>query len=568
MEAQSPPISNPPPVTGFLPAASWAPVLASHPDQRFAAFLRRGIEHGFRIGANPSLKLRSSPAHLPSAASHPAVISHRIAEEVAAGTLVPVTPLIHGQPAVHCSPIGIIPKPHQPGKFRLIVDLSSPHGASVNDAISPDLSSLTYPRVDQAAALISMYGQGALIAKLDLHSAYRKVPVHPDDTHLLGIEWEGTTYLDRALPFGLRSAPKLFTAVADGYSWALVVHGYTDFTHYLDDFLFWSTPDSPRCGEALQTALRLGTALGLPAAPAKVVGPTTTLTFLGIEIDTVAQQLRLPADKLGRLKRTLLYWSESKNPTKRQLQSLIGLLNHAASVVPPGRTFTRELIANMKRPSRPEQRTRLTALAKADIAWWRLFVDDWNGVGILPRPHSSLPSQTVVSDASGSWGCGAFTCTDTQFFQLQWPQEWSTTCIAAKELLPIVASAAMWGASWRGKRVWFRCDNMAAVDALSSRTARDPVMAHLLRCLFFIQAHFEFELSASHIPGRDNRAADALSRNRLHVFLSLHPQASPSPAVLPSSLKDLLLLPPPPWTSNHWADLFKNILREASLRTQ
>ena len=141
----------------------------------------------------------------------------------------------------------------------------------------------------------------------------------------------------------------------------------------------------------------------------------------------------------------LTRWSESKNPTKCQLQSLIGLLNYAASVVPPGHTFIRELIANMKRPAHLKQRTRLTAEPKANIAWWRLFVDDWNGVRLLPQLASTPFSQTVVFDASGSWGCGVFTCTNTQFFQLQWPQSWSEICITAKELLPIVASAAIWG---------------------------------------------------------------------------------------------------------------------------
>ena len=51
---------------------------------------------------------------------------------------------------VHVSPIGLIPKGGQPGKFRLIVDLSSPHGASVNDGIDPDLCSLSYFSVDEA----------------------------------------------------------------------------------------------------------------------------------------------------------------------------------------------------------------------------------------------------------------------------------------------------------------------------------------------------------------------------------------------------------------------------------
>lgn len=61
--------------------------------------------------------------------------------------------------------------------------------------------------------------------KLDLKAAYRMVPVHPDDQPLLGIMWQGETNVDQALPFGLRSAPKIFTAVADGLEWAMRQEG-------------------------------------------------------------------------------------------------------------------------------------------------------------------------------------------------------------------------------------------------------------------------------------------------------------------------------------------------------
>lgn len=99
-----------------------------------------------------------------------------------------------------------------------------------------------------------------------------------------------------------------------------------------------------------------------------------------------------------------------------------------------------------------------------------------------------------------------------QWFQMPWPQSWAEVNVAAKELLPIMASAALWGKAWAGKRVLIHCDNTAAVQALTSRSARDPTLSHLLRCLFFFVAHFHFE-HVKHIPGRDNTAADALSRN-------------------------------------------------------
>ena len=93
---------------------------------------------------------------------------------------------------VHTSPICLIPKPHCPGKFHLIVDLSAPRGFSVNDGIDLNLCSLEYATIDQAAAMVRRAGRGALMAKLDHSAAYRRIPVHFDNSLLLGLEWQGT----------------------------------------------------------------------------------------------------------------------------------------------------------------------------------------------------------------------------------------------------------------------------------------------------------------------------------------------------------------------------------------
>ena len=90
----------------------------------------------------------------------------------------------------------------------MIVDLSAPQGASVNDGIDSELSSITCTSIDHLAALVISEGRGSFLVKADIQEAYRMVPVHPEDQHLLGVQWRGTVYIDRVLPFGLRSAPK------------------------------------------------------------------------------------------------------------------------------------------------------------------------------------------------------------------------------------------------------------------------------------------------------------------------------------------------------------------------
>ena len=132
----------------------------------------------------------------------------------------------------------MIPKKNKPGKWPLIVDLSSPNGFSVNDGISQELSSIKYTSLDHLACLVNSVGRGALLVKADIKEAYRMIPIHPQDQHLLEVRWNDLYYVDRMLPFGLCSAPKIFSAVADGLQWILTQRGITNLLHYLDDFIF------------------------------------------------------------------------------------------------------------------------------------------------------------------------------------------------------------------------------------------------------------------------------------------------------------------------------------------
>ena len=461
-------------------------------------------------------------------------------------------------PTLQISPFGVIPKRNRPGKWRLIVDLSSPHDHSVNDAISKDLSSISYTSLDDAATFIQHLGPGCLLAKLDLKEAYRAVPVHPADQPRLAVRWNNTVFLDRALPFGLRSAPKLFSALTDGLMWILHSKGVL---HYLDDFLLLGTAGSPDCQAALDTTLGACERLGLPVAPEKTEGPCTRLTFLGIEIDTMANQLRLPRDKQENLQTALRYWmghEHSQGPrrsgSKRELLSLIGLLNHAAQ---PGRAFLRNLINISTTVDSLDHRVHLNRAAREDLAWWHTFLKNWNGVGVLPP---TTPVHYLTSDVSGGWGCGA--TYRNLWLQLSWPSHWSRITIAPKEMAPIVLAMALWGPQWAGSRVCSLCNNAAVVCAINKKSARDPTLSRLLRLLALLCAVYDITLTARHQPGVQNTSADALSRNRLHSFLS--PQASPMPTVIPPSLQELVFNSDLHSTSPTWTRKWRDTLASAS----
>ena len=121
--------------------------------------------------------------------------------------------------------------------------------------------------------------------------------------------------------------------------------------------------------------------------------------------------------------------------------------------------------------------------------------------------------------------------------------------IAVKELIPILVAIILWGSEWREKRVLSYCDNSAVVSVLNSRYSRDKDLMQLLRCLFFLEAQLQFQLSGSHIPGAANSCADNLSRNQLAAFRISTPHADIYPTPIPSSLLQWLLLPCMDWTS-------------------
>ena len=154
---------------------------------------------------------------------------------------------------IHCSPLRVIPKKNKPNKWCLIVDLSSPTGESVNDGISRELSSLSYTSVDVVVEHILTLGRGFMLAKMDIKQAYRMIPVHLQDRPLLGMKWQGQVFVDKALPFGLRSAPTIFSAAADTLLWLMHQKGASVIKHYIDDFITAGKPQSEECQRNFET---------------------------------------------------------------------------------------------------------------------------------------------------------------------------------------------------------------------------------------------------------------------------------------------------------------------------
>ena len=357
------------------------------------------IRHGFPLGYTGPREHRILH-NLKSAAEHPDVVDAGRLQEVKQGHLAgpfSTPPLSNLQ----CSGLSVVPQKN--GSWRLIMHLSAPFGSSINDGISPNEYRLSYRTVDDAIHMVQQFGPGCFMAKMDLKHVFRICPVHPEDWELLGIHWRSQFYIDKRLPFGLRSSLALFNRVADAFEWILKFkYGISNILHYLDDYIMVQE-SYDACNNFISSFHTAADRLGIPLAEEKQVGPTQCLTFLGIELDSSRMSPRLPASKRDSLLADLPRWLDRRKCTKRELQSIIGSLSFACKVVPAGRTFLRRLIDLFTSVKRPHHHIYLNSSAQADFQWWLDFLLRWDGVSLFPEEHwSDADHLYLFTDASGT----------------------------------------------------------------------------------------------------------------------------------------------------------------------
>ncbi|XP_077778975.1 uncharacterized protein LOC144326297 [Podarcis muralis] len=286
---------------------------------------------GFRIPVAVPPTPRE-PQNQKSVRDRPDIARKKIEKEIKAGRVAGpfAVPPFEG---LHLSPLGIVPK-KSPGEFRLIHNLSYPKGGFVNDAIPQELCTVKYASFDQAVKMIRQFGRGALLAKCDIESAFRLLPVHPADFRWLGFKFQGAYFIDKAMPMGCSVACAAFESFSTFLDWALRFRTKSaGVSHYLDDFIL--VADSKQgCSALLGAFTALSEELGVPLAAEKTEGPATSLIYLGIELDTVAQTSRLPEEKLSALRAVIQQLLPLKKITLRQIQSLLGHLNFAYGALP------------------------------------------------------------------------------------------------------------------------------------------------------------------------------------------------------------------------------------------
>ena len=368
-------------------------------------FLYSGFSFGFPIHFEGE-RVSSTSKNLVSAFLHPTVVDDKIRKELDSHRLAgPFQfPPLH---PFRISPLGVVPKKTS-GEFRLIHHLSYPKGSSVNDGIESEHTRVCYATVDDAIKFIKLAGLGCFLAKTDIKNAFRIIPISPDDYNLLGMQWRGLYYYDRCMPMGCSSSCLTFETFSSAVEWiAIKKLNIGLILHLLDDFLIVASSVT-LCQDQLDLFLSLCSYLGIPMAPEKTCGPATTLSFAGIELDSICSEARLPIDKIHKSTQLISEFLGRKKETLKEVQSLSGLLNFACSVIKPGRAFLRRLIDPTVGIRSPHHLIRLNKEVKEDLKVWLSFLTEFNARSFfIDDVWQNSSKLSLYTDASGALGFGA-----------------------------------------------------------------------------------------------------------------------------------------------------------------
>ncbi len=480
---------------------AWHALLPDH--HRDKDFIMMGVKEGFRIlDEGSQIQTGVFVKNASSTRQYRDGVEIAIRKEMDLGNYQ----IVHSQPDI-VSSLGAIPK--DDGTVRLIHDGSRPADGSMNSYVTD--TSVSYDDIRTACKIIQ---PNNYLAKVDLKHAYRSVCIHPDNYRATGLFWKfqgaqtGTFFVDTKLPFGSSRSPKIFQTLSSAVCDIMHHHFQITVIAYLDDFLVVAATKS-ECEYGLAMLLRVLRYLGFYINWSKVVGPSTRLVFLGVQLDTVNYTLSLPADKLRSFKTLLQDFALRKRASKHQLEVLAGKLNWASQVISGGRVFLRRILTLKDSMAHQHHKVVLSEGFYGDIQWWQDFLSIFNGT---VKMQDSRPITSVHTDACME-GCGGVYNGD--YFYINWKTDLPSVGnwhINYKETFTIYAAAVKWGHHWENRRVIVYTDNITARSLINKGSTQNIDMMRYLRKLFWISSIHNFSLYAVYLPGKVNILADTCSR--------------------------------------------------------
>lgn len=351
------------------------------------------------------------------------------------------------------------------------------------------------------------------MVSIDLKDAYLSVPIHQDHRKYLRFLWKGTTFEFQCLPFGLSSAPRVFTKLIKPVMALLRKQGIRSLI-FLDDMLLMaeSKEELEKKTQEVLTILRL---LGFRINWEKSqLTPSHRIIYLGLIIDSMQMTFTLPEQKVQRTVAECQSAIRKGRVSVRELSRLIGRMSATVMAVLPAPLCFRGLQAAKNRSLTASQSfetvVTLTREAVLELQWWSQMLRKWNGCKI----HPWNPDLIIETDAS-LFGWGAVSGQVSTGGALVGGGK------GASHQCPGIA----WGGALAVKtflkdkgnmHVHLKMDNRTAISYINHMGGtRSHTLSQSACDLWHWCLQKGITLSAEHLPGKENLRADRESRTLL-----------------------------------------------------
>jgi ribonuclease HI len=409
------------------------------------------------------------------------------------------------------SRIFVVPKTN--GKWRPVIDLKS---------LNQCLHKKPF-RMETGQSIRRSLQKGMWTYSVDLKDAYFQVPIHPSSRKYLRLCHKGIVYQFRALPFGLATAPWLFTKVFRQV--AIMLRKKSVMLHqYLDDWLGKSMDTQVLIQNrevSLELIQRLGCVINWEKSELR---PTQNFEFVGIHYDLAEAVVSPALEKLERIRLLSTVFLEKSQVRAVKWQKLIGLLSSLEAMVPWGRIHLRAIQLNLNLLWSPQKQPQYHLVpvweeSREEILWWLNEKNLFKGSPL----HHPDPQVTVCTDASmEGWGAHS----DNWKTSGYWSQQEKSSHINVLEMKAVTNALRELNPS-ANTNILVKSDNNTVVAYINKQggTRSVDLMLEVYQ-LFQLLQERNLTLRARYLPGIRNVLADSLSRKDqiLPSEWSLHPQ--------------------------------------------
>lgn len=373
-------------------------------------------------------------------------------------------------------------------------------------------------KLEDLRTALKLISRDVYLAKIDVKDAYFFISIHPEHRKYLRFQWQGNSssnskilYQFNVLPFGLSTAPYVFTKVMKPVAKLLRTAGYLS-TLYLDDWFLLGNSFT-QCLDNIEKTKLLLTALGFIINKEKsCLVPSKSCIFLGYCIDSEKLQVSLPHDKICRIQKEIDKFLGLQRCKIREFAQFIGLLISACPAIEYGWMYTKSIerlkFLSLKPNLDYNAYMNIPDWIKPDLYWWQKAVKT-----SVCKIKTDTYCLEIFSDASTTgWGaaCGE------QRASGPWSEQERTYHINYLELLAAFLGLKTFTMNLTNCQVLLRVDNTTALSYINRMGGiQYPHLTEITKQLWQYCESRQLFVFASYISSKDNTLADTESR-KLH----------------------------------------------------